>query len=97
VIVEVAKKAGATPLPFIKVRWIDDPDRVSGWIRLEEHPMTMGFMYASRLEDLVGQYTVKVYYQNPNSKAGVAKIVPNTKIDPDMYDPQLESSGVKIV
>lgn len=97
VIVQVLQKSGATSMPFVKVRWLDSPNTISGWIPLDEHPMSIATLYASRLEDLVGQYTVRVKFRSAHGSSGVAKIVPNKKVNPDEYDPQLVSTGVKIV
>jgi hypothetical protein len=97
VISAIYLKGGTQPIPFIKVKWVDDPSKESGWIPLEDHPMAIAQFYAAKLEDLVGQYTVKVQYHSENSSSGTAKIVGSVTIDPEQVDPQIESSGVKLI
>lgn len=97
VISAVYLRGGTAPMPFVKVRWVHDPSRESSWIPLEDHPMAIAQFYAARLEDLVSQFTVKVSYTNSSSRSGTAKIVGNAQADPDQIDPQIESSGVKLI
>lgn len=95
-IVQIYKKGGATSMPFVKVRWDDAMDITSGWIPLDEHPMMVAMTFAAKLEDLVGEQ-VKVHFHNQNSSAGSAKIVSGRVVDTDLYDPQIESAGVKLI
>lgn len=95
-IIEIYKKDGVTSLPFVKVRWDNEQDITSGWIPLDEHPMMMAMTFAAKLEDLVGEQ-VKVHFHNQVSSTGSAKIVSNKIVDPDNYDPQVESAGVKLI
>ena len=97
VVSAVYLKGGTQPIPFVKVKWYHDPTSESGWIPLEDHPMAIAQFYAARLEDLVNQYTVKVYYHSANSSSGVGRIVGNAQVDPEQVDPQIESSGVKLI
>jgi hypothetical protein len=96
VIVDIKVINNTTQIPFVRLRWIDQPTRVSGWIPLEDHPDLIAMAYASNLKDLVGQYTVKVHRRSANSSAGIGRIVTHVDFDPDVYEPELPSSGVKL-
>lgn len=95
-IIEVRMQGGTRATPFVRLRWIDQPTKESGWIPLEDHPNLISMVYAARLEDLIGNYTVKVTRRNANSSVGIGRIVANPTFSDDDYDTELPSSGVKI-
>ena len=95
-IIEVRMQGGTQPAPFVRVRWIDQPSKESGWIPLEDHPNLISMVYAAKLEDLIGNYTVKVTRRNANGSDGIGRIVADPTFSEDNYDLELPSSGVKI-
>ena len=97
IISAIKMQGGTEPIPFVKVKWNDSPDVESKWIPLEDHPMAIAQFYAAKLEDLVGQYTVRVHYVTESSSSGIAKIVGNVTVDSEQVNPQIESSGVKLI
>lgn len=95
VITRIELKGKTVPVPFVILRWTDTGQESPGWIALEDHPNIISANYASRLEDLIG-YTVKVTKRTATDASGIGKLVANTRFDPDKYDLELPSSGVKL-
>jgi len=95
VITRVELKGGSVAVPFVIVRWNDTNQESVGWIALEDHPSAISANYSRNLQDLIG-YTVKVTKRTATDATGIGKLVANTKFDPDSYDLELPSSGVKL-
>lgn len=94
IITKIQVASTTIPVPFVKVRWLDT-NKLSGWFPLEDHPRLISVVYATNLEDLVG-YTVKVTRRSATDSSMTGRIVADTRFDPDQYDTELPSSGVKI-
>jgi hypothetical protein len=94
-ITQIKKVGGADCTPFIKVRWQDTSKESDSWLILEDHPLMIALCFSATLEDLVG-YRVRVELNNYSSARGLARIVGDEVVEIMNYDPQLESTGIKL-
>lgn len=94
-ITQIKKVGGVDSSPFIKVRWEDTSKESDSWLIIEDHPLSIAQNYTAELDGLVG-HRVKVESNNYSSSRGIAKIVASQTFDIEEYDPQLDSTGIKL-